>query len=387
MKASAEQMTLFELLLAAFCFSATLLHLMSIGLAIYRCRPRLTQLAAPRHAPAVCILRPLCGVDNFEQHTLRSGFELDYPNYELIFCCSEDTDPAAIIVRKLMAHYSHVKAKLLIGRNCASPNPKLNNLIKSWSHIHSHWVIFADSNVYMPADYIQRLLASWRGNTGIVCSPPIGSLPSGFWAELECAFLNTYQARWQYAADSLGFGFAQGKTMVWRRRDLAKAGGIGALASEIAEDAAATKVVRFLGLRPTLVDAPFVQPLGRRFSRQVWERQARWSRLRRITFPSIFVLEILTGSVLPLLAGVYTADQLGLSVPAAFLVLSLVWFGSEAVLAYIGRWHLSALSPLAWMLRDLLLPVLWVQAWLSDDFHWRGNEVRGSRRQIVVSEV
>ena len=102
----------------------------------------------------------------------------------------------------------------------------------------------ADSNVLMPRDYLQRLLAGWRPDTGLLCSPPIGCQPDGFWAEVECAFLNTYQARWQYAADTLGLGFAQGKTMLWRRRDLERAGGIQALAEEIAEDAAATKLVR-----------------------------------------------------------------------------------------------------------------------------------------------
>src|SRR5262245_36162035 len=107
----------------------------------------------------------------------------------------------------------------------------------------------ADSNVLMSRDYVQRLLQGWRSDTGILCSPPIGSLPRGFWADLECAFLNTYQARWQYAADSLSFGFAQGKSMMLRRQVLAQAGGITALAGEIAEDAAATKIVRSLGLR------------------------------------------------------------------------------------------------------------------------------------------
>src|SRR5262249_58247505 len=56
----------------------------------------------------------------------------------------------------------------------------------------------ADSNVLMPADYIQHLFASWQADTGLVASPPIGSRPQGFWAEIECTFLNTYQARWQY---------------------------------------------------------------------------------------------------------------------------------------------------------------------------------------------
>ncbi len=29
--------------------------------------------------------------------------------------------------------------------------------------------------------------------------------------------------------------------------------------------------------------------------------------------------------------------------------------------------------PLAFLLRDVVLPVLWINAWLSDDFVWRGN--------------
>ena len=36
--------------------------------------------------------------------------------------------------------------------------------------------------------------------------------------------LNAYQARWQYFADFLGLGFAQGKTLFWRKSDLESAG-------------------------------------------------------------------------------------------------------------------------------------------------------------------
>ena len=35
-------------------------------------------------------------------------------------------------------------------------------------------------------------------------TPPAGSCPQGFWAEVECAFLNAHQARWQYVADTMG---------------------------------------------------------------------------------------------------------------------------------------------------------------------------------------
>jgi hypothetical protein len=37
------------------------------------------------------------------------------------------------------------------------------------------------------------------------------------------------------------------------------------------------------------------------------------------------------------------------------------------------RWHLTPLFPLYAMLRDLLLPGLWIDGWIGTDFVWRGN--------------
>ena len=196
---------------------------------------------------------------------------------------------------------------------------------------------------------------------------------------LWCAFLNGYQARWQYTADSLGWGFAQGKTMMFRRRDLAAAGGLLALGSELAEDAAATKLVRTMGLRAQLADAPFPQPLGTRAMRQVWDRQARWARLRRSTFPSLFLLEILSTSLLPLASAAILAQHLHASASAAAMAVLGVWYGSEMLLAHAVGWHLSWRSPIAALVRDALLPALWTQAWLGSSFTWRGNQILPDR--------
>ena len=212
------------------------------------------------------------------------------------------SDPVVPVVRGLIAAHPGVKAQLLVGDERVSTNPKLNNCVKGWRAAAHAFIAIADCNVLMPRDYIQRLLAAWRRDTGLVCSPPAGCRPIGLWANLECAFLNSYQARGQYFADTLGIGFAQGKTMLWRRADLEAAGGIRALGAEVAEDAASTKVVRAAGLRVRLVDGPFEQPLGRRSFKEVWRRQTRWARLRRAGFPLFFMPEIFGGAVLPLAA-------------------------------------------------------------------------------------
>ena len=321
----------------------------------------------------VSVLRPVRGLDPYDEMTLRSGFRLSHPDYELILCCAEADDAVVPMIRRLIAEHPQVDARLLIGDDNVTTNPKLNNLIKGWRAARHDWIIMADSNVLMPADYIERLLAGWRADTGLLCAPPIGCLPRGFWAEVECAFLNTYQARWQYAADTVGLGFAQGKSMLWRRADLEQAGGIRALGAEVAEDAAATKVVRRAGLRVRLVDRAFGQPLGHRSAAQVWSRQVRWAKLRRATFPLFFVPEIASGSLLPLLAAGYAAAAAEVSVIGVVAPLAVAWYGAEAALARLAGWHVGPWSPLAWVVRDLMLPVLWAQAWIGNSFSWRGN--------------
>lgn len=356
-----------------FCTAATLLHIGSAALAYRRVRPADSEALPDVREVPVSLVRPVCGLDPCDPLTLRSSFLLDHNNYELIFCCADAGDPAAALVRKLIAEHPHVPARLLIGDNAGTPNPKLNNLFKGWAAARHEWIVLADSNVLMPHDYLRRMLSGWRADTGVLCGPPIGCLVQGFWSELECAFLNTYQARWQYTADSIGFGFAQGKSMLWRRSALEKAGGIRALAREIAEDAAATKIVREQGLRVRLVDRPFGQALGKRTLKQVWHRQLRWARLRRVTFPLMFVPEILTGCIPALVAGAYAAGALDLPEEAALLVLAAIWLGTEALMSRASGWHTSWASPLAWLARDAMLPVLWVAAYIGNGFVWRGN--------------
>jgi ceramide glucosyltransferase len=362
--------------LIAFTGLALACHLASVVTVMLRCQAKSRPLRAPRDAPAVSLIRPVCGIDNFVEETLQSSFDLSYPNYEIIFCVATAKDPVVPIVESLIAAHPSAHAQLLVGDERISTNPKLNNCFKGWNAASHDWIVFADSNVLMPSDYIQQLLLSWQLKTGLVCSPPIGSHPEGFWAQMECAFLNTYQARWQYFAASLGAGFAQGKTMMWWRPVLERAGGIRQLGAEVAEDAASTKVVRAAGLHVRLVDQPFEQPLGRRTALEVWNRQVRWARLRRASFMLFFMPELLSGALFPLIALGFAAAALGWSVAASGIAFAAIWYGAEMMLARVAGWYVTPIYPLYGLLRDALLPLLWVNGWLNMGFVWRGNQMR-----------
>lgn len=358
-------------------------HLVSIALAARR------YAKAPgerRIYPPVTVIRPVCGVDQYDRGTLASTFWLDHPNYEVIFCCTKATDPAAALVQELIARHPRVPARLLIGDERPTANPKLNNLVKGWNTARHEWIVLADSNVIMPPDYLDRMFEAWTPETGLVCSPPLGCLPQTFWAEVECAFLNTYQARWQSAAAGIGFGFAQGKSMLWQRHTLDQAGGVIALGEELAEDAAATKIVRRQGKSVRLTNQPFEQPLGTRTAKQVLDRQVRWAKLRRATFAPYYLPEVMTGVIPALACAAVAASQFGVDTAAASASMLALWYLPETALNRRAGWHYSWKTPMAWLARDVLIPLVWTRGWLGDGFTWRGNEMNVSESQVIAGE-
>lgn len=366
-----------ELTVAASAASLTLISINAVAilLASSRLRPQGELLAPQADAPPVSVVIPSRGIESFTQETLERAFSLDWPDYELIFCVAHADDPVAPVIERVMARFPLMPARLLVGDDRFSGNPKLNNCVKGWKAARHEWVILADSNVLMPRDYVQQMMAAWRTDTGVVCSTPIGSRPEGFWAEVECAFLNTLQARWQYTGAAVGYGFAQGKSMLWNKPMLDANGGIHALAAEIAEDAAATKLVNGVGLRVRLVSSPFEQPLGRRTLGEIWSRQIRWARLRRVTFPLFFAPEILIGAAVPLVLALYAAWSLGLSIPlVAAGVLAAVYL-PEYALALAKGWQASPRLVAAMLVRDAILPAVWLRGWLGGAVNWRGNEM------------
>lgn len=348
-------------------------HLLTVSLYLFRLRRRLPEEGAIG-MPRVTLLRPVCGREAFDKETLASSFTQDYPDYEVIFCAPSEDDPSVPLLRELIAEHPDRSARLFIGERRVTRNPKLNNLWSGWQAAEADWVCMADSNLRLPADYLRTVVASWDEETGLVSSPPMGERPDGLAGSLECAFLNGNQARLQFASDSLGNGFAQGKTLFWNRKMLDEAGGLEALGRYLAEDVNATKLVRAAGLKVRLTPLPFAQPIGRRSFRDVWNRQLRWSRVRRDGFPLLFAAEPLNGPMVPFVLAGIAAARLDMSV-VLLPAIAAIWYGAEYLLIRRAGWPSSWRDILALPLRDALLPALWLATFLKRDIEWRGTAI------------
>ena len=75
-------------------------NLLGIVLAGWRLTRRDTENALVRQKPPVSLVVPLLGVENFTPLTLSRAFELDWPDYELLFCVADELDPVIEEVRK-----------------------------------------------------------------------------------------------------------------------------------------------------------------------------------------------------------------------------------------------------------------------------------------------
>ena len=136
---------------AVFCLAFTVFNIFSLGLLGWRCRVRKqplasrllkTGLAAP--TPPVSIVRPVCGLETHSELTLRSTFELEYPDYEVLFCVQKKNDPIIPLLEKLVAEQPEGRGHILIGDDPISPNPKLNNCFKGWQAAKHQFIVLAD---------------------------------------------------------------------------------------------------------------------------------------------------------------------------------------------------------------------------------------------------
>lgn len=366
------------LVLAASLFA---LQAGSVALAYLKCQ---SKLSLPHNHDGVSLVRPVCGLESHIEETLSSSFRQVHTNYEVIFCVANENDKALPLLRALILQFPSVEARILVGDTQFSQNPKLNNMAKGWGAARHSLIVFADSNLLLEADYCSRVASAFLNESvAVVSSPPVGDHADGFWGEVECAMLNTHAARWQFAASAIGLNFAQGKTLAFRR------GAFGSnlmhsLASEPAEDAAATKLVHDIGRKLNVLAPPFTHPVGERSARAFWDRHVRWARLRRATFPAIFALEAFCG-VAPMIMSLGLSSLSGQGQLWIIIILSVAaWYGFEFALARALGWRANRWFLPACLVRDAMLPVFYIAAWMTGRFEWRGNKMNSSAKQSSV---
>ena len=356
-------------ILALWWLAALALHFGSAALALRQPAMR-ARLAANPERPPVSILIPIKRAEHAMEAALDGAFGQDYPRFEIIVAAARADAPALPVAERVRAQFPGVPSRVIVSETAVAASPKVNNLARPLDEAAHDHVLILDSNIRLAPDQLGPFMAHLVPGTGLTVAAQIAVAPRGFAAEIECAFINGYQARLFLAASALDWGFGIGKAMLFRRSDFARAGGIPAIARSVLEDHAISKALARIGLKTVIVGTVVRQALGRRGWREVWNRQFRWMVCRRFEEPLAHALEPFMGTLAASLAGAGAASLVGFSPWIVGLGTAGAWFAAEAIFLARKGWGIRPASPLAWMLREALVPLMWARAWSTSTVAW-----------------
>lgn len=142
------------------------------------------------------------------------------------------------------------------------------------------------------------------------------------------------------------------------------------LASTVGEDNAMGKALARLGLKTVFSHRVVRQELGQRRLADVYGRQMRWAVIRRDEERASFLLEPFSFVFPAAVAAGLAAPLAGITPLLAAAATIAGWLAAETLLAAAKRWGVSAGSPAAFLCREILLPCVWLNAWLTNRVVW-----------------
>jgi len=362
-------------ILSALWLGSLALHVGSVAAALSQASFRRRRAAASPARRPVSVIVPTRETEIGFRRRLEELAGLAYPRHEVIVA-SERLDPALEAAAASLPADHRARVRCIVDGARHTFNAKVNVLLSAYRAAEHELILLTDDNVRSPPDRIDALLPYLHGEVGLVSAVAVGVEPDGLAAEVEASFMNGYGARFLLAADRIGWSVAMGKTLLFRRGDLDRAGGILALAQGMAMDSVIRERLEAIGFKTVLAPVHASQPLGRRPFAAVLARQLRWMAARRWHAPLAFWPEPVHGwCVAGLTAGFAAQILLGGGFLAGAAGTWLVWLGVDLACTRALRWPVFWRYPLAWTLRELLVPALWVMTLAKRTVTWRGNTV------------
>ena len=365
-----------------------------VGAVRFARRKRAEEKAPAEFLPPVSVLKPLHGTEPDLQENLRRFFEIDYPQYEVLFCARHDSDTGLQLARRIAAEHPNIPARFITCGEPQFPNAKMWSMAHLAKAAAYEVLVTSDADARITPDYLRRCVQELADPARSLASCLyIGRTSGGFAAQLDAVGKSVEMSGGIFVADMVegGTRFALGVTMILRRQAFLQAGGYEDLGQYYAEDFVLGNRLAEQGggvRMANYVVRLMVLPQGLRES---FRDQLRWMKSTRRSRPAGHLGTGLTYAVPFGLAGLLW----GLMTEHA--ALGLLWLlatcAGRGLMAAVVLWALEDEQPaipiLIYPLRDLLGFAVWVASYLGDRMQYHGGRYslgRGGRFQPVPAK-
>ena len=320
----------------------------------------------------ISILKPLSGLDLELESNLRTFFEQEYPNFELLFALRSANDPAAGVVERLQREYAQVPSRLLVTGEPQYSNAKVYSLELMLEVATHDLVVMSDSDTRVGPDMLKTLGAEFQDPRVGIATCPYRAVPgAGFWSRLEAAGLNAnFMAGILVARMLEGMRFAVGPTIAARKTVLQSIGGFSRLKDYLAEDFVMGKFAARAGYGVMLSSYVIEHHIGSSDLAHNAAHRLRWARSTRRSRPLGYFGELFTMPVpLALLLCMVHRSWW----PVLLLTLAVRMLAAGVVAGRVLRARLDwALLPL----EDLAELCCWIAGFFGNTVVWRGHRYR-----------
>ncbi len=355
----------------------SLLHLAASALIMrkkFKSIPVQSESGQKHRYQKISILKPLKGVDDNLEENLRSFFNLNYPNYEIIFGLQSSTDPAAKIALKLLDEFNHIRAKVVINSFDIGLNPKINNLHNMMPEIQGDFIFISDSNTAVSPDFLNHLMAAFVDKSvGLVTATIRGTGEQTIASAMENLHLNTFVTPNVFAADTLtGIPIVIGKSILITRTLLERFGGFRAFKDYLAEDYLLGLKVKQAGYKNKCVSV-FVDNINQNWSlKHFLNRHTRWAKIRRHLHLYHYIIESVSNPIaLSFILFLLFPNQAGL---IQFLIISALKISHDVYILRLLRSKMKVKFIALIPIKDLIISLLWFLPFFSARLTWRENK-------------
>src|ERR1700759_2498442 len=192
------------------------------------------------YTPPVSNLKPIRGLDPDAYENFASFCRQDYPEYEIVFCVGDASEPALPTIQRLIRDFPECQIRVLIGSERVATNDKVAKLARLSAEAKYETVVMSDSDVRVQPDYLRTIVAGMADPKvgAVTCFyAPVPSEEKTFVQRVQSVgMLSDFYAGILVARQLDGVKFALGPTIATTRARLAGFGGYAAIENSPGDD-------------------------------------------------------------------------------------------------------------------------------------------------------
>ncbi len=335
--------------------------------------------------PPVSNLKPVRGLDPEAYENFASFCRQDYPDYELLFCVSDESDPVMPVLEKLMRDFPERRIRILFGSGGKGSNDKVVKLARLVSESQNEVVVISDSDVRVRPDYLRTVVAP-------LADPKVGAVTCFYVPIEDKTFTDSLQTMGMFsdfyagilvARQLDGVKFALGPTIATTRKALASFGGYSAIQFRPADDLLVGRLIAEQGYQVELSHYTISTVADYASMSALLHKRLRWVVVMRHMRPwghlGLLLTQGLPWSLAAIALHPSAAIALGYFGTYLFLRFAMTWMVGVWGLKQTSLWKKFALIPV-W---DAVAFSIWLVSFGRNSIRWRDGQYYIRNGQLV----